>query len=275
MENSIVKKSNILARGKWQSFNVYEGRLVALVAAKIKRSDEDFKSYNITAAEIMTDDPGGSDYKRMSEIADKLMSRVVTIEDEKGWAKYTLFCRCRFDKETSTLDMQIHPDLKPHYLDLSKYFTQYPLIEYMSLPSIYSQKIYELLRSWDDQQEITLGVKQLHEMLETKSQAQRSYSEFKRRILEPAHRHINELTSLKYEYEPIKKGRKYTEIRFTFGYKKRAESKKKSQKNDAKKNNDLFKESLKCWQERGEECDSKSKSQKCKICRSAHQRINL
>lgn len=273
MENSIVKKSNLLARGKWQSFNVYEGRLVALVAAKIKRSDEDFKSYNITAAEIMTDDPGGSDYKRMSEIADKLMSRVVTIEDEKGWAKYTLFCRCRFDKETSTLDMQIHPDLKPHYLDLQEHFTQYPLMEYMSLPSLYSQKIYELLRSWDDQQEITLGINELHEILQTKSQARRSSAEFKRRILEPAHKHISELTSLKYEYEPIKKGRKYAEIRFIFGYKKRAESKKKSQKNDAKKNNDLFRESLKCWQERGEECDSKSKSQKCKICRTVHQSL--
>jgi plasmid replication initiation protein len=145
----------------------------------------------------------------------------------------------------------------------------------MSLPSIYSQKLYEMLRSYDDQQDAVVSVKELHDILQTKSHAQRSYAEFNRRILKPAHKHITELTSLKYEYEPIKKGRKYAEIRFTFGYKKREKTKAKNQKNDAKKNNDLFKESLKCWNEKSNQCDSKSQSQKCKICRMAHQRINL
>ncbi|MCA1807306.1 MAG: replication initiation protein [Actinobacteria bacterium] len=267
MEDSIVKKSNVLARGRWQTFNIYEGRLVALVASKVRCDDKDFQSYSIAADEIITDNPGGSAYERMRVLADKLMTRVVTIEDEKGWAKYTLFCRCRFDKETSTLDMQIHPDLKPHYLDLQKHFTQYPLIEYLSLPSSYTQKIYEVLRSYDDQQEIRMSINELHDILQTKKSIRRTFAELNRWILKPAHKHITELTSLKYEYEPIKKGRKYTEIRFTFGYKKRQETKKKNTKNNSKKQVDIFNKAKECWQEKGKQCDSKSQSQKCNICK--------
>lgn len=274
--DSIVKQSNELSRGRWKPSSRYETSLVALVASKVRQDDQDFKEYEIPYHELSGHKPDGRTHKLIKDAAMNLVSKVVEIQKPNGgWKACTIFCEIEYCPSESVIKAKFAPAMKPHYLDLSKHFTEFPLIEYMSLPSLYSQKIYGLLRSWDDQQEITMGIKELHDILQTKSHAQRSYAEFNRRILKPAHKHISELTSLKYEYEPIKKGRKYTEIKFTFGYKKRTESKKKNQKNDAKKNNDLFKESLKCWNEKSNECDSKSQSKKCKICRSAHQRINL
>ena len=59
-----------------------------------------------------------------------------------------------------------HPDLKEHYLQLNQYI-KYNLIEFMLLPSIYSQRLFEFLKSWDDRKETTIELKELHEMLDS------------------------------------------------------------------------------------------------------------
>ena len=226
LPGEIVKKSNALARGKWAPKSVYEPRLVALVASRVRKTDDDFSTYEIPLAEILGSATDGRTYRLISEVVDNLMGRVVTIEDDKGWTKYALFSKCRYDADSGCIKARFDPDLKPHYLGLQKQFTKYSLMEFMMLPSTYSQRLFEILRSWDDKPEATIQLSDLHEMLDTTDSLRTKYTNFKARVLASAHKDINRHTGLLYEWEPIKKGRKITAIRFVFSKPRKAETKK-------------------------------------------------
>jgi len=232
--NKVVKKSNALARARWGIESVWEPRLVALLASKIRRDDDDFKVYKIHISELLqstSGSRGGQDYRIIEQTIDRVMSRVLTIRNNKGWVKYNVFSYCSFQSDNGILELGFHPDLKPHYLELKRHFCQYNLIEFLSLPSIYSQRLFEILKSWQDQIETIILLEELYAMLDVSESLRSRYPDFRRKVLEKAHKDITTLTELYYEWEPIKKGRKVTAIRFVFAKNKTQKlAKKKQQK---------------------------------------------
>lgn len=282
LPGEIVKKSNALARARWSAESVWEPRLVALLASKVRADDTDFHIYEIPVAEVMRErdhrlgggKSGGRDYREIADVVDRVMSRVLTIKDEKGkgWTKYTVFCRCRYRPADQVLELGFHPDLRPHYLNLQRKFVELNLMEYLLLPSIYSQRIFEILKSWDDKPEIVISVADLHEMLNTPESFRKNFTEFRRWVLEKAHKDLLAHTSLRFEWEPVKKGRGVVAVRFTFGPGRRAIAKAKAQEvkqeKTRKANNKLAFAAIACLKEKGGSCrDSDSgKHQICEVC---------
>lgn len=215
-----VKKSNALARARWSPDSIWEPRLVALLASQIKAGDTDFQTYEIRLVDLLGKDPGGENYKNLKEAVYKAMSRVIVINNGKNWSMYNLFSKCSLDSQKGTLEICFHPDLKEHYLQLNQYI-KYNLIEFMLLPSIYSQRLFEFLKSWDDKKEAIIELKELHEMLDTPKSFRDSYKDFRRFVLEKAHKDILEFTDIYYTWEPVKKGRAVSWIKFIFGKKPR------------------------------------------------------
>ena len=272
LPGEIVKKSNALLRCRWSAESVWEPRLVALLAAKVRSNDKEFQVYEIPISEIFDFHAGGKDYKELEKIADSLMSRVLTIYDDDGWTKYNVFSPCRFHRSKGILEIKFHPDLLPHYLNLKKNFAKYNLMEFLLLPSVYSQRIFEFLKSWGDKSEVIIQVSDLHEMLNTPASSRKNFAELKRYVLDKAHKDILKYTNLYYEYEPIKQGRSVVAVRFIFG-KKRAiaiskvkETEKQEKK--SKQNNKAFLTALACRKERGPACDGgRQKESVCELCR--------
>jgi plasmid replication initiation protein len=274
LPGEIVKKSNALARARWSAESVWEPRLVALLASKVRADDTDFHDYEIPVAEVMRDrDHGGKDYREIESVVDKVMSRVLTIKDEKGrgWTKYNVFSRCRYKAEKGILELGFHPDLRPHYLNLQKQFAQWNLFEYLMLPSIYSQRIFEILKSWSDRQEVVISVAELHEMLNTPESLRQDFAQFRRRVLEKAHKDILAQTSLRFEWEPMKSGRSVEAIRFMFapGRKAIAEAEQKKAKAEkaqrAKRN--AFLAGMECAKAKNGLCSkADNKKNVCKVC---------
>jgi len=263
LPGEIVKKSNALLRARWSPASIWEPRLVALLASKVRADDQDFQVYEIHVSELLGDKYGGSDSKTVESAVDSAMSRVLTLRDEKGWTKYHVFSRCRYRAADGVLELGFHPDLRPHYLSLKEKFGQYNLTEFMLLPSVYSQRIFELLKSWHDKPEFTISLADLFLTLDVPTTLQR-YPDFRRKVLEKAHKDITTRTGLRYEWEPIKQGRAVGSIRFTFGprAKQTATSKKKAA---SPRNNDLVKKALICLQSSGSSCTPK-KTRQCEIC---------
>lgn len=165
LPGEIVKKSNALARAKWSVESVWEPRMVALVASMVRKDDEDFCTYRLPISEVVREKIDGRTYARVASVVDNIMGRVITIPDPKGWTKYTVFSKCRYIAGEGVLELGFHPDLKIHYLGLQKNFTKYSLLEFMMLPSIYSQRLFEVLKSWDDKPEKVIQLTDLHEMV--------------------------------------------------------------------------------------------------------------
>lgn len=274
LPGEMVKKSNALARARWSAESVLEPRLVALLASKINATDKDFQTYEIHVSELSNKSLGGNDYKELAAAVDKTMSRVITIYDDNGWTKYNVFSRCRFRRSDGVLELGFHPDLIPHYLQLKKNFAQYNLFEYLTLPSIYSQRIFEYLKSWDDCPETTIQLNDLHELLDTPASFRKDFRNFRLRVLEKSHKDIHGKTALAFEWEPIKQGRTVVAIRFVFSVgKKTVVMKEKQQINideQCKMNNKLVIDALACY--KTGKCAYKAKSKVCIYCREKIQK---
>jgi plasmid replication initiation protein len=179
----IVKKSNQLARAAWPAQSVFEPRLVALVASRVTVEDEDFKEYKIPIDELFRED-GGETIKRVEAVTDSLQSRVITIPDEDGWTKYNVFIKSKLSMSERCVIAQFHPDLKTHYLALKGHFTQYSLFEFLLLPSVYSQRIFEILKSWQPSYpEVTLPLLELYEQLDVQTPTKKDFGNFRKRVL--------------------------------------------------------------------------------------------
>jgi hypothetical protein len=274
LPGKVVKKSNVLCRARWAVESVIEPRLVALVAARVHQDDEGFFDYTIPVRELMLGaNDGGETYRTIGAVARSLTSRTITVQEEgsRSFACYAVFAKCSYDDKAKTIHASFHPDLKPHYLGLKAKFTEYNLLEYLTLPSIYSQRIFEILRSWDDQQEVTITLANLHEMLNVPETLRANFAFFRRRVLEKAHKDITAKTDLVYQWEPIRqgKGKAVTAIRFVFGLGEIAKMKEAAKK---QKQAD-YKPALDCWQTKHkakEECPIRQRGTggrgKCKIC---------
>lgn len=221
LPSEIVKKSNALARARWTPDSIWEPRLVAWLASKIHTTDKDFQTYQIRIVDLLGKEPGGKDYKELEQAVIKSMSRVIIIKDKNTSSMYNLFSKCKIDRKKGTIELCFHPDLKEHYLQLGAFFTKYNLFEFMCLPSTYSQRLFEFLKSWDDKKEITVLLSDLHEMLDTPKSFKANFAEFKRKVLERAKKDISKYTSLDFQWEAIKRGRAVYEIKFTFPKKRK------------------------------------------------------
>lgn len=272
----IVKKSNVLCRAKWAVESVYEPRLVALVAARVHKDDKDFFNYEIPVKEILGSRVDGRAYKLLSDVTDNLMKRIILLpRDHGGFAKANIFSFCEYLPEKGVIVARFDPAMKPHYLELKEKFTQYNLMEFLTLPSTYSQRLYEVLKSWDDgRPEKVLHLTDLFETLDAPTTLQR-YPDFRRFVLEKAHKDINKKTTLEYEWEPIKKGRSVQAIRFIFihdGAKKT--SNRMPLKVDPKKSKPEHSQALECWlakRQSGKTCpirtgEKTAGHKKCQVC---------
>lgn len=275
LPGEIVKKSNAIARARWQPESIWEPRIVALVASKVRESDEDFQTYKIPVAELLgvsDENLSGKQYQDISRSIAHLGKATIRIEGTKprNFRQYNIFAMCGY--EDGYLIAGFHPDLKPHFLNLKAQFTAYNLFEYLTLPSAYSQRIFEFLKSWANAPEVVISVVELHELLNTPESFRKDFRQFRTRVLEKAHKDIQEKTSLRFEWEPVKVGRSVEKIRFIFNGGKKALAQKEQEKAKEEKrrrlNNQRFLRAVECAKAKGGDCRTMDNVRiVCKLCR--------
>jgi len=221
----IIKKSNAITMAKWQPESIWEPRIVALVASKVSATDKDFLLYKIHVNDLLGE--GGStisisQYQQIVKSITRLRKATIRISDGKSYnfRQYSIFSMCGY--ENGYLIAQFHPDLKPHFLNLSSQFTAYKLFEYLALPSIYSQRLFELLHSWSAKKVINLPLSEMHELLSTPEFMRKNFKDFRVRVIERAQKDIKEKTNLNFEWEPVKQGKSVVSIRFFLLEKKKS-----------------------------------------------------
>lgn len=232
LPGSTVKKSNQFIRSKLKLDDVTAARLFTGIIACIHPDDTDFQNYKLPAGTIIaTDSKGGVQYKRIRAAIDFLLSCNIemALDDDPsgpGFAKYPIFSRIAYQK--GTISAQVHPDLKPHFIKLAQQFTVYSLMEYLMLSSTYSQRIFEILQSYaKSYPQVLLPLKNLHFMLDTPESLKTDFAQFRRRVLEQAHKEISAKTNFYFKWEAVKKGRSIHAVRFIFTHENDGELEKK------------------------------------------------
>ena len=124
---------------------------------------------------------------------------------------------------SGVVKLRFAPEVVPLITRLEKNFTSYELEQVKNL-NIYSTRLYEVLICWRSVRKVTVNLEELRNKLGLTDEYSRLEA-FKRRVLDPAVKQINEYTDITVEYEQHKNGRVITG--FTFRFKVKKDKKKK------------------------------------------------
>lgn len=221
LPSEIVVKCNDFIRSRLMIKNVLSGRILAVASSTVRIDDADFYTYSISVSHFFSDmNLSGDRYNQLKQSIKELSGgRLERKISKNNYAYYALFSKISYNN--GFIEMSFHPDLKPFFIDLKVHFTKYNLMDFLSLPSTYSQRIFEILKSWANLPEIIITVDELQSILDVPASFLRDFSNFRYRVLDKAYKDINEKTTLKYEWESIKTKNKVTAIRFIFSQQNR------------------------------------------------------
>lgn len=279
--DEIVVKHNNLIRAKINIEDVNSARILASLIAKIDNNSCYIPELTIYAKDIINS-KGGENYNRIKKVIDKLVKSTVSIKYEDGPIPYyralPFFSDIIYKKGEITA--KFNDRLYDLLLCLNTHFTQYSLIEYIKLSTTYSQRLFEILKSYSKLEIKDIELKDLHKYLNTPTSHSKDFFRFRTKILEPAHKEITSKTDFYFEYEPIKGGKggktsPVTAVRFIFSKKKIEPVKEKKEKEDkektAKNNNKNFLAAWNCIKSCKGNCDTLSKKPNkaaCTICKT-------
>lgn len=274
LPGEVVKKDNTLIRSKIEIDNVQSSKVLTCFIACINKADKQFKdSYRIAVKDILSH-LGGENYTRIKNICSELRKSGVCFEflDDSGDPIYitvSFFSRVEYKKGIIEAKFNYQDDLIYNcLLGLKEKFTEYNLIEYLKLSSVYSQRLFEILKSWSNAGETTIKVTKLHHMLNTPASFRSDFRQFRIYVLEKAHKDIQEKTSLRYDWAPIKKGRAVESIRFCFGSRRAiVQQKQEDQEKKSRLNTQRFTSAVNCSKSKSGNCTHQdNKPIICKMC---------
>jgi len=211
-----VTKSNALVEANYR-LTLTQQRIVLLMASMIEPEDEDFKTYRIYVKDLMDvlDITRPNLYAQMIGMVRELMRIVLTIRLSDGKYLNTHWIQSQeYEIGGGYSDITFDSKLKPFLLHLKSRFTTYKLENVMRLKSVYSIRVYELLKQYQTIGKRIIAVEDLRKMLGIGQDEYERYNDFKRYVLTVAHREINEKTDIRFEFREIKLGRKVNEIEF-------------------------------------------------------------
>jgi plasmid replication initiation protein len=211
-----VTKANTLIEANYK-LTLTQQRIVLLMASMVQPGDEDFKTYRIYVRDLLDilDINRSHLYEQMIVMIRNLMKVVVTINlpDEKYLDTHWIDSQ-KYEVGGGYSDVTFHPELKPFFLRLKEKFTTYKLENVMRLKSIYSIRIYELLKQYQGIGKRSITIEKLRKMLGIEPKEYQHYGHFKSKVIEVAYREINEKTDILFDYRETKLGRKVNELEF-------------------------------------------------------------
>lgn len=282
LPGEIVKKHNDLVRSKINISSKTASRILACLVACIRHDDTRFKeSYSVPIKDYLPPDEGGGKGGKQYKLVKEACRELITATVEKEWPDpenpdgdpiflvMPFLISIKYRK--GRVEAKFNPEMSELLLQLRGYFTEIDLMEYLTLPSLYSQRLFEILKSWGGLPEVVLSVAELHRLLDTPDSMRADFRQFRTRVLEKAHKDIHAKTKLRFEWEPVKAGRSVEAIRFLFapGRKAIAEAETKKAKEEKRRRveNDRWKRAYNCALGKAGNCSQQdNKPIICKMC---------
>lgn len=179
-----------------------------IVACCHSRKDNRLTPCNVAIKDFMPWTESGKDYTRAKQALKVLRSMMVEVETDGQYSLDTILSGAIvYNRKTAIITAELNPKLAPFFLQLFEKYTTFGLLEFTSLKTFYSQRLFEIACSIHPKSFEILELVKLQRMLDIIAGEGLKYSYLKRKILEPAKKEINKYTNLKFDYEPIKEGR--------------------------------------------------------------------
>lgn len=207
----VIRKSNAIVRNTINKFNYKQNQLMCLLLGKyVNLSTNECISTEISIDELrktlgLTD--GKKNYETIRHAIDKFGENgsVGIYDSDRNkyiWMPY--FTKIELD-DTKVL-FKWNDEMKPNLINLKNKYTQYLASDYLNLSSIYSQNLYEQLKSIENwNQEIIFSIADLHRIFQTENKkTYQSFNSLKNKILLSSVEEINTKTDLDVSMSTVK-----------------------------------------------------------------------
>ncbi len=214
-EEKNICKSNTLIEARYR-LSLNEQKFVLKSISLLDKNDRDFKEYVITVKEFqeITGMCRDEVYKELQKIAENILKKPITIISEKGRLICNWFSSVEYVKGEGKIIVCHDPKLKPYLLGMKERYTLYRLGMILKLRSVYSIRIYELLKQYQYAGERTANMEDLRKILCIEEGTYTRFNDFRRFVLDRAQKEINRHTDTEFDYEIRKESRKITAIYF-------------------------------------------------------------
>ena len=246
----IAKRNDMIQKSRF-SLSLVENKAILYILSKVQPNDKPGKLYDFNCDEFYQIMNWSKDtYTDVKAMLTRISESRWWIDDGENEALVTWFHIVHMNKGTGNIQLSFHDDMVPFILDLQRqrelngvYYTTYQLESVALMKHLYSERIYELLKSYQYNNmewifEIGTGTKKDLQVLITASDKDgvpiipagwHNFGVFNRDVLKPAKEEINKYTDIKIEYEGLKvdrsgnKHRRYCAVKFYMLEKTRTE----------------------------------------------------
>ncbi len=169
-------------------------------------------------------------YVAFKNTVKKLMKKLIEIQQQDGsWEVFQWVSKSSYIAKEGIAEIKLSPELYPYLLNLEKNFTTTKLNVLLSFKSIYSSRLYQLVKKWEkigtwkvevDELKNLLGVPIAKEVNGKKVFKLAQFSHFKQRALDVALKEINTYSEFDVTVTEHKTVRKITALSFNIKKKK-------------------------------------------------------
>ncbi|MCW5212061.1 replication initiation protein [Desulfobulbus sp. TB] len=220
-KKQLVVQSNKLLEARY-SLTVGEQRLILAMVSMIHSDDADFFDYKISMKDLsgLLSIDTKNIYCEFDKIIERLMSRILHIVKSDG-----LLLRSHWvstaEYQQGSVVLSFSPKLKPYLLNLKREFTKFNFSIVTQFKSIYSIRIYQLLKQYKGIGYREFSVDVLKEILGIKKEKYREFKRFRGRVLNQAKKEFDKKDKagcfqcdLTFILETIREGRKISILKF-------------------------------------------------------------
>lgn len=223
--HQLIVKSNDLILKTHYNLTLVEMKLVSYLISKIVAEDKEIKTVNISIKDfckLTNIEPKGNNYQAIRNSIKSLKTKSwwIMLDDNTellySWLDYAII-----KKNTGNIELCLSKSLTPFLVQLRSRYTKYSLSEILKLNSKAAIRLFEICQSQLYKGFFVIDIDQFKKLLDI-TDKYNDYRDLRKRIIEPSIREINSLTCITVSYEPIKSGKKITQLRFevneTMGY---------------------------------------------------------
>jgi plasmid replication initiation protein len=228
---NIFKADEMIQNSRF-NLTLTEFKIILFAISKVKPNDDIFQEYKIKLSDFYTTCgiKKKESYNEIKKIIENLSNKSWWILRQDPNYPNEICESCvrwfevvRINRNSNIVTIAFHRDMMPYIIKLhenfkknNKFYTFFPFLYILKMKSIYSPRLYELLKSYQkNNYQWSFEIKKLRYLLNCDEKLKR-FSDFKKRAIDPAVKDINDFSDLKINYITKKYGNTVTSIIFTF-----------------------------------------------------------
>ena len=181
-----------------------------IIMCTVKNPNAEF--YRFSMKELLQDFHIQSKHHTALKKATAGMIKAVILKKQNGEVQLPLFTKVVYDN--GVVDMYLHSDLKPYILDIKERYTKYFFRSITGLNSMYSMRLYELLKQYEFRSSRSFELEELRFLLNITEGKYAKYTDFKKRVLLSSQKELQEKTDIAFSFEEIRERRRVVRLDF-------------------------------------------------------------